>query len=114
MQARLEALLQAKQPNAVAFGGAGISANPVRWCGTEGGSPPGLPDIWSTDCGAGSGPGCLPNSTGAIWNPSGVDFTLQQGDHWFWTPGDSIHDLGALIDVYHNSVGSNGKLEVRR
>ena len=80
MKTRLEALLQSAQPNAVAFGGAGISNNPVRWCGTEGGDPPGWPTIWATDCGAGWGSGCPTNSTGAVWNPSGVDFTLQQGD----------------------------------
>jgi len=82
METRLKALLNSAQPTAVAFGGVGISSNPVRWCGTESGSPPGYPDIWATDCGEGEGPGCPPNSTNAIWNPSGVDFTLQQGDHW--------------------------------
>ena len=76
-----EWLLLRTQPNAVAFGGLGISPNPARWCGTEGGDPPGWPTIWATDCGAGSGSGCPSNSTGAVWNPSGVDFTLQQGDH---------------------------------
>lgn len=81
MEARLKALLNSAQPDAVAFGGAGISNNPARWCGTEGGDPPGWPTIWATDCGAGSGSGCPSNSTGAVWNPSGVDFTLQQGDH---------------------------------
>lgn len=112
MEARLKALLQTAQPDAVAFGGAGISANPARWCGTEGGDPPGWPTIWATDCGAGYGPGCPANETGAVWNPSGVDFTLQQSDHWFYTPGDALHPLGDLIDVYHKSVGSNAKLEL--
>lgn len=82
MEVRLKALLNTAQPNAVAFGGLGISGNPARWCGTEGGDPPGWPDIWATDCGAGYGPGCPTNSTNAVWNPSGVDFTLQSGDHW--------------------------------
>ena len=36
----------------------------------------------------------------------------QQGDHWFWTPGDAIHPLSDLVDVYHKSVGSNAKLEL--
>jgi hypothetical protein len=41
MEARLKELLNTAQPDAVAFGGAGISNNPARWCGTEGGDPPG-------------------------------------------------------------------------
>ena len=72
---------------AVAFNGGGVSASPVRWCGTEGGHPqqgPGgsvwsttaCPDVW---CAPGSGPGSPPNSSGALWYPSGVDFTLQLG-----------------------------------
>jgi len=112
MEARLKVLLNSAQPGAVAFGGAGISNNPVRWCGTEGGDPPGWPTIWATDCGAGYGSGCPSNSSNAVWNPSGVDFTLQQGDHWFWTPGDALHPLTDLIDVYHKSVGANAKLEL--
>jgi hypothetical protein len=43
MEARLQALLQSAQPDAVAFGGEGISSNPARWCGTEDGDPPGWP-----------------------------------------------------------------------
>ena len=81
MKARLTQLLQSTQPNACAFGGWGITNNSVRWCGSEGGSPPGLPTIWSTDNGGG-GAGVPPNTPGAAWSPSGVDFTLQQGDHW--------------------------------
>ena len=72
---------------------------------------PGIPTIWSTDTGGG-GPGVPPNTPGAAFSPSGVDFTLQQGDHWFWTPGDALHSLAELISVYHNSVGNNGKLEL--
>jgi hypothetical protein len=108
MQAELSALLLRAQPTAVAFGGLGISPNPVRWCGTEGGSPPGYPTIWST----GTSNGGQPPAEGVPWNPSGVDFTLQQGDHWFYTPGLGLRSLGELIDVYHKSVGCNGKLEL--
>lgn len=62
MKTRLQTLLLETQPNAAAFGGLGISNNPVRWCGTEGGNPPGLPEIWSTDNGAAGG--CPPNTSG--------------------------------------------------
>lgn len=55
-------------------------------------------------------PLCL--AADATVNPIAVDFTLQEGDHWFWTPGDAIHPLTDLITVYHNSVGANGKLEL--
>jgi hypothetical protein len=88
----------------------GISPNPVRWCGTESGNPPGYPNIWSTA--TDNDGGVPPDTAGAVWNPSGVDFTLQNGDHWFITISDSIHPLTDLIDVYHRSVGANGKLEL--
>ena len=38
--------------------------------------------------------------------------TLQQGDHWFWTPGSSLHTLSELATFYHRSVGANGHLEI--
>jgi hypothetical protein len=41
-----------------------------------------------------------------------VDVTLQRGDHWFYTPGDSLNPLATLIDFYHASVGNNGHLEI--
>lgn len=104
--------------NAVAFNGGGVSANAVRWCGTEMGNPAKGPGgaVWSTtDCGwcpDGSGSGSPPNASGALWYPSGIDTTLQQGDHWFYTPGDGIVPLSTLVTWYHNSVGSNGHLEL--
>lgn len=111
MQARLTKLLAENQPNAVCFGGFGISTSPARWCGTESGNNiPGYPEIWSTATGGFAN--APPNATDAAYAPSGVDFTLQIGDHWFYTPSDSIHSLADLVDVYHNSVGHNGKLEL--
>jgi hypothetical protein len=113
MQNELTALLRSAQPNAVCFGGAGLTPNAARWCGTEQGDPPGYPTIWSTAPSGGyNGPGLPPSTPGVIWNPSGVDITLQQGDHWFITPGDPIHPLSDLVEFYHKSVGCNGKLEV--
>lgn len=113
MQSRLQTILQEYQPNAVAFGGEGISNNPIRWCGTEGGMPPGYPTIYSTYCpSTGEVNGCPANRSDSIFLPSGADFTLQSGDHWFFSPGDSIHSLQDLIDVYHYTVGCNSKLEL--
>jgi hypothetical protein len=113
MQAELTALLNAAQPNAVCFGGAGLTPNAARWCGTESGDPPGFPTIWSTAPGPNyAGPGLPPNAPNVIWNPSGVDVTLQLGDHWFYTPSDSLHPLSELVEFYHKSVGANAKLEI--
>ena len=105
--------------DAVAFnGGGGVSDSPVRWCGTEGGLPSGWPTVWSTTacdpawCPAGSGSGSPPNTSGAVWYPSGVDITLQQGDRWFYMPGVPIRPLAELVDMYHHSVGANGHLEI--
>jgi len=102
---RVNALLQAcpNAANAAAFnGGGGTSANAVRWCGTEGGNPrlgPGGASWSTTTCGwcpDGSGSGDPPNSTSAAWYPSGIDVTVQSGDHWFYTPGDSVHSLSDM------------------
>ena len=115
---RVSALIKSL-PNAagaVAFNGGGVSVSPVRWCGTEGGSPDTANGVWSTaDCGwcpDGSGTGAPPNSTSAIWYPSGVDVTIQNGDHWFYTVGDTLHSLAEFSTFYHNSVGNNGHLEI--
>ncbi len=79
MAPRLQPLLLKYQPQAVCFNGAGLSPNPARWCGTEGDVPPGDGAVWSTDCPGIPYPdtGCEPNSTGAFWNPSGLDYTMQ-------------------------------------
>ena len=108
---RVNALLKASPnaANAVAFnGGGGTSANAVRWCGTEGGQPvPTGGPVWATAscgwCPDGSGSGSAPNASGAAWYPSGVDVTLQSSDHWFWTPGDSLHSLADLAKFYRTS-----------
>jgi alpha-L-fucosidase len=112
------AALLAETPaiNAVVFNGGSVSPSPVRWCGTEGGNPPGWPTVWSTAacgwCPDGSGSGAPPNTTGAIWYPSGVDVTLQQDDHWFWDQYVGTVSLPTLIDYYQKSVGANGHMEL--
>lgn len=75
----MEALLAKYQPQAVGFNGFGIMPSPVKWVGTESGMP--QYPIWATGCdGTGN-----PNSTDFC--PIGADTTLQNGDHWFFTPG---------------------------
>ena len=42
-----------------------------------------------------------------------TDTVLQKFGHWFWTaPGGAVRPLSTLIDVYHDTVGSNGVLEL--
>eukprot|EP01083_Nonionella_stella_P289403 984790_1 len=36
----------------------------------------------------------------------------QNKDHWLYTPSVGIRDLETLIQVYHDTVGSNGVLEL--
>jgi alpha-L-fucosidase len=38
--------------------------------------------------------------------------TLQEGDRWFYMPGQKIHPLADLVSFYHRSVGMNGHLEI--
>ena len=112
MKAELTALLLEAQPNAIAFGGEGISPNPVRWCGAESSAaPPGWPNVYSTDCGTGGG-GCPTNAPGAVWSPSGADSTLQEGDHWFYQPNFALRSLPELISFDHASVGANAVMEL--
>eukprot|EP01083_Nonionella_stella_P289402 984789_1 len=69
----------------------------------------GMPDgpIWSLGSSTGTGD---PNGTTFV--PTGCSTTLQNKDHWFYTPSVGIRDLETLIQVYHDTVGSNGVLEL--
>lgn len=111
MAADLEKVL-ANQTNAIGFGGCTsddscISPNPSTWIGTESGHPDCPNGIWST-----GNNGCGdPNSSKFITKT--CDTTLQNGDHWFWTPpAGSIRNLSQMIDAYHSTVGDNGVMEL--
>jgi len=104
MKVAIETLLNSTQADAVAFGGNGVSKNPVCWVGTESGNPGG--EIWST---GGNGKGD-PNSM--LFCPKGCDTTLQNGDVWFYEKSSSIRTLAQLITVYHASIGMNGVIEL--
>ena len=39
-------------------------------------------------------------------------FRMQENDAWFFAPTDAIRSLQELIQVYHNTVGNNGVLEL--
>jgi alpha-L-fucosidase len=104
--AALRVLFQTLQPGVVAFGAAGLCASPARWVGTEEGYAP-YP-CWSTvntisDDGAGT-------PDGALWIPAETDFTLQNGDNWFYNPAAGVHDAAHLIDMYETSAGHNTAL----
>lgn len=104
MQKNITALLAAQQPEAAAFGGYGVSKNPVCWVGTESGNP--QQDIWS------SGTSGVGDPDSQDFCPKACDTTLQEGDAWFFTQGLAIRSLQELITVYHATVGRNGLLEL--
>lgn len=123
MKGTLTALLQAKQPDAVGYNGGGISANAVRWSGTEGDVPPcgsgtrkgekSCPDVWCTACcDTCWGAGCRPDHDNATYYPSGTDYTLQAGDVWFYEPQAPLRHLDELIFTYHSTVGHNTAMEL--
>ena len=66
MKTKITALLSEKQPTAVAFGGQGVSNNPVCWVGTESGLPGG--DVWTQ---GGNGLGVVGGSSGAKMGAQG-------------------------------------------
>eukprot|EP00939_MAST-03C_sp_MAST-3C-sp1_P000548 g548.t1 len=106
MKAKIVQLLE-RQPNAIAFGGYGVSKSPSSWIGTESGIPSCADGIWST------GTSSCGDPTSTDYVPKTCDTTLQNGDHWFWTPpSSSIRTIQELVEVYHATVGSNGVLEL--
>eukprot|EP00041_Stephanoeca_diplocostata_P020989 m.480671 g.480671 ORF g.480671 m.480671 type:complete len:634 (-) comp21709_c0_seq4:260-2161(-) len=104
VQAQIEKLL-VKQPDAVGFGGYGVMPSPVGWVGTESGLPGG-DVLWSTGLSDHGDP------TSTIWEPKCCDTTLQMFDRWFYTPGCPIRSLKEMVQVYHETVGRNGVLEL--
>eukprot|EP01116_Phalansterium_solitarium_P001463 TRINITY_DN1125_c0_g1_i1.p1 TRINITY_DN1125_c0_g1~~TRINITY_DN1125_c0_g1_i1.p1 ORF type:complete len:636 (-),score=230.29 TRINITY_DN1125_c0_g1_i1:205-1947(-) len=101
----IRVLLNKLQPGAVAFGGTGVSPNPIRWDGTEDGNP--SYPTWSTGCDAFSGDPSAPD-----FCPAACDTTLQEGDTWFFVPGTPVRTLAELIPIYHSTAGQNGVLEL--
>jgi hypothetical protein len=104
-----------KQPGAAVFNGFGVSNSSLKWIGTESGMPsypvrlaacsfsvvfhlvdcccPNDAQVWSTGCTNAGDPNSL------VYCPATSDTTLQDGDHWFYTPGDGIRDLSTLIQA---------------
>ncbi|KAJ5355169.1 alpha-L-fucosidase [Penicillium cataractarum] len=109
-QAKIQSLLETQQPGAVVFNGCQtngtcISANPVRWIGTEAGAAP--EENWSSGL---TNDGGDPQSP--YFCPAECDTTLQTGDRWFYGVNQTLRSLEEMIDVYHNTVGRNCVLEL--
>jgi alpha-L-fucosidase len=99
---QLKDLFKTLQPHAVAFQGQGLMPSPTRWIGTEAGSAP-YP-TWST-CDADSyGAG---SPTSGFWFPAETDFTVLQGDSWFFDPSKEVRPPAELRAMYEASVGHN-------
>ncbi|KAG6357356.1 hypothetical protein INS49_013232 [Diaporthe citri] len=107
---KIEELLQELQPQACIFNscdteGSCISANAIRWIGTESGLP--NQEIWSTGV---TNDGGDPSSE--YFAPAECDTTLQTGDRWFWGEDQPLRSIDEMIDVYHQTVGRNCILEL--
>lgn len=111
----LRTMLAQMQPDAVIHGGnegAGgrITESPVAGCGAE--STPFRQAIWSTGEGTPSnhsGPGAR---DALKFAPKALDWTIQDGDAWFWNPNKPPISLSRMQEMYHYTVGNNGVLEL--
>lgn len=96
-------LINALQPNSVYFGGGGLGPNPTRWIGSESGYAPN--ETWSTcDLSVASGAGSPDAPT---WFPAETDFTMLEGDTWFFDKVHAVRSPSTLRDMYEQSVGHN-------
>jgi alpha-L-fucosidase len=99
----VSALLAKYLPDAVGFNAGGLMPNPTRWIGSETGYAP-YP-TWSTTNTEGEyGPG----EPGApVWAPAETDFTVLDGDTWFFDPNTAVRSPATLRAMYESSVGRN-------
>lgn len=78
--------------------------SPSRWIGSESGYAP-YP-TWSTCDFTGSGAG---DPTSPDWYPAETDFTVLNGDTWFFDPSVPVRSPGVLQAMYEASVGHNSQ-----
>jgi alpha-L-fucosidase len=104
MAMRLKALVQELLPHTAAFGGFGVSDNPVKWVGTESGLPVG--PIWSL------GSSRQGESNGTVFVPTGCDTVLMTPHTWFAIKGMGVRTLEDMINSYHRTVGNNCVMEL--
>ena len=113
MEGFVSSTLAKTQPNAMAFNACinqgsknntpanCITKNAIRWIGTEAGTAP--DPNWSTGYSKGGDPDAN------IYQPGECDTTLQNGDQWFYNAKVGIRSLPELLNVYHGTVGRNGR-----
>ena len=99
---KLRSLFATLQPHAVAFQAENLMPSPTRWIGTESGYAP-YP-TWST-CDASSYGAGSPDS--GFWFPAETDFTVLDGDTWFYDPSKPVRAPSELRAMYEQSVGHN-------
>eukprot|EP00475_Leptophrys_vorax_P039515 TRINITY_DN714_c0_g1_i1.p1 TRINITY_DN714_c0_g1~~TRINITY_DN714_c0_g1_i1.p1 ORF type:complete len:492 (-),score=131.99 TRINITY_DN714_c0_g1_i1:981-2261(-) len=90
------------QPQVIAFQGQGLTKNCIRWIGNEDGEA--YDPTWSAGEYPNPGAGD-PNAT--TWYPAETDFTLQQGDQWFYNKDIAVRSPSELRQKYERSVGRN-------
>jgi len=100
----VKALVQELLPTTAAFGGYGVSRNPVKWVGTESGLPTG--PIWSTGATRQGDP------NGTAYVPAGCDTVLMTPHTWFAIEGMGVRTLADMINSYHATVGNNCVMEL--
>ena len=105
LQTELQQLFSTLQPNIVAFQGEGLVTSPVRWVGSESGYAP-YP-CWLTCSYDSYGAG---DSNAATMFPAETDFTLQNGDNWFYSSTSGVHSAAELRNMYETSVGHSTSL----
>lgn len=115
------ALVRQLQPSACIFGDVGPDC---RWVGNETGYA--APDSWATFTPKGKTDPARPangdslnhiegpagHRDGAAWIPAECDVPLRKG--WFWHPGEdpTVRSPAKLMDIYFNSVGKGGCLNL--
>ena len=104
MSERLKQLVNELLPDTAAFGGFGVSDNPVKWVGTESGLPVG--PIWSL------GPNKQGDPNGSTFVPTGCDTVLMTPHTWFAIKGMGVRSLQDMINSYHRTVGNNCVMEL--
>lgn len=109
---RLTKMLEELQPSAVVWRGQGITKSTVAWVGTESGFPVAPDEIWSTGCDIVGENGATGHPDSPVWCPKGCDTTLQENDEWFYIPEVPIRSLSTMMEIYHQTVGRNGVLEL--
>ena len=104
MADRVKDLLDEYQQDAACYNGQGVTQNVVRWVGKDTGMF--NTSIWSNGCKTGTG-----DPNGTEFCAVGCDTTLQDSG-WFFQSDDELKNMSTLIEIYHDTVGNNGVLEL--